>query len=931
MSLHSFTLFKNHRLVALALLLPASMLLTQCAPLLKGTRFASSEATQSLDNPPLLESEAQVRSQQVSDLRYALWFGLGNAPEGFQGRTLIWFTWKGPADSGALSARFSESHPLFLDFEGGSIDSLRINDFSFSSTEAQQLHQQGRIRLPRERLHLGLNRIEIAYTHPYGRNGVGLHRFEDPEDHRVYLYSHSEPFDAHRFFPCFDQPDLKASFELTVEAPQDWTVISNRSEREVVNFDGRSSWAFPPTARFSTYLFALHAGPYHSWKSTYRGMPLRLFSRQSMKTYISSAEWFAVTRAGFDYFNSYFKTEYPFLKYDQIIVPEFNAGAMENVAAVTFSERLAFRSQPTAAQRRSRATTILHEMAHMWFGNLVTMKWWNGLWLNESFATFASVQALEHLAHSHPELRSASWTQALRENPGHDLFNEKKWAYRADQVSTTHPIETPVPDTDEASSHFDGITYNKGAAVLKQLAFRLGPEAFQRGLSLYFHRYAFSNTDAGQFWATLEEASGTSLKKWPGEWLESSGVNTLEVQWQCDDQKRIRSLTLLQGNTPTSAQLRTHDTQLALYDDRSRIIATLRAQYSGETTDVRSAHGLRCPAWVSPNHQDQDYVEVRLDPVTRRFLQLTSSTQSPLRQGPSLLTRDQLWYSLWRDVLDGRLSANEYATLAFRDALDETDPALLGSILRRLHSGSPEISVWTLLNPAEAQALSRRLHEKARTKLWSAKSPDLKRRWWQLALRTAEAAEDALWLQAIISGKTPVPHFVVDQERRWEGLEAWARISQPDWSAWETAFAQEKTKDRSDAGRKWALALSAARATARNKKAAIEQALSKTLSLSELRTTIGSLWWKNLEQLVPELENQYFSLLPTIFQGRTSEEASSLLGGLYPYSCGSRGLSQLQAFLGKNPQLPASALKTLKWIRDEESRCYSLRSKTTGQ
>ncbi|MBU6376836.1 MAG: aminopeptidase N, partial [Bdellovibrionales bacterium] len=550
------------------------------------------------------------------------------------------------------------------------------------------LYNGFRLRLPIELLTQGQNRVQIAYSQSYSRNGTGIHRFEDRADQRVYLYSHSEPYDANRIFPCFDQPDLKAIYELTVEAPADWAVISNAADREVVNFDGRASWSFQATPPFSTYLFALHAGPYEVWKSDYQGTPLRLFSRKSLKNQVQPKDWFEVTKAGLEFFSTQFGYRYPFYKYDQILVPEFNAGAMENVAAVTFNDYLAFRSKPTQSQLRGRAETILHELAHMWFGNLVTMRWWNGLWLNESFATYAADWALESLSREHPFFRSSAWAQVYRDNPGSELFQDKKWAYWSDQSITTHSIDVPVENTDQAESHFDGITYNKGASALKQLAYFLGEEDFQEGLQRYFQNYAYKNSTVLHFLGALQESSGKKLETWLQEWLESPGANTVEVRFVCGDTKKITEFELLQGNAPHSTRLRTHRTQVALYNQSSQLQSVLSVTYSGEKTAVTEAIGKPCPAWVNPNHGDYDYSVTRIDPRSREFLLKSEGSQSPLAGKVSLLTRDQLWHALWLATLEGTLSGAQFSDLFFRTGIKEADPTLLGSLLRRMYSTS---------------------------------------------------------------------------------------------------------------------------------------------------------------------------------------------------------------------------------------------------
>ncbi len=287
-------------------------------------------------------------------------------------------------------------------------------------------------------------------------------------------------------FPCFDQPDLKAVYSLKADAPADWRVISTAGEEKTEVSGARKTWTFAKTQKLSTYVFSVHAGPYHVWTSSAGAIPLRLFARESLAKYVPAGEWLELTRQGLDFYGAYFDLPYPFKKYDQILVPDFNEGAMENVGAVTFGERYVSRSTQTLEEREETADTILHEMAHMWFGDLVTMKWWNGLWLNESFATYMSA-----LAQSRATRYTRSWQSFFAA--------EKQWAYETDQRATTHPIEGDVADTGHAFADFDGITYGKGASVLKQLAYLLGEEKFRDGVRLYLKEHAYGNAEEKDF------------------------------------------------------------------------------------------------------------------------------------------------------------------------------------------------------------------------------------------------------------------------------------------------------------------------------------------------------------------------------------------------------------------------------------------------
>src|SRR5688572_17549589 len=373
------------------------------------------------------------------------------------------------------------------------------------------------------------NEIVVTADHAYEHTGVGLHRFVDPVDGAVYLHTQFEPFDAHRVFPCFDQPDLKATFSFEVEAPAGWEVISNGavSARPADGAAGR--WQFATTEKMSTYITALVAGPYHFVHRTHfpggsgvspgeRSIGMGLYCRQSLAQYLDADEIFDVTAAGFDFFEEAFGQPYAFGKYDQLFVPEFNFGAMENAGCVTFSERHIFRSKVTEAEREARADTILHEMAHMWFGDLVTMRWWDDLWLNESFATFASYLGLVEATRFR-----AAWTTFASA--------WKTWAYRQDQLPSTHPIVADAPDIETMKTNFDGITYAKGASVLRQLVAWVGQKEFLDGVRNYFARHAWGNTELPDFLGALEEASGRDLGSWASEWLSQAGVNTLRTQF----------------------------------------------------------------------------------------------------------------------------------------------------------------------------------------------------------------------------------------------------------------------------------------------------------------------------------------------------------------------------------------------------------------
>ena len=376
----------------------------------------------------------------------------------------------------------------------------------------------------------------------YSNTGEGLHRFVDPVDGEVYLYSQFETADAKRMFACFDQPDLKATFDVVVTAPAHWQVISNGATA-AVDTDGSGNGdvavhTFTTTPRMSTYLVALIAGPYAVWRDTYTDqhgdIPLGIFCRASLAEFMDAERLFTETKQGFDFYHANFGVPYAFGKYDQLFVPEFNAGAMENAGAVTFLEDYVFRSKVTRASYERRAETVLHEMAHMWFGDLVTMRWWDDLWLNESFATFASV-----LCQADATEYSEAWTTFANV--------EKSWAYRQDQLPSTHPVAADIPDLHAVEVNFDGITYAKGASVLKQLVAYVGLDHFLSGLRDYFAAHAFGNATFDDLLSALEKASGRDLSDWGRQWLKTTGLNTLRADFDVDDSGRFTRFEIRQG------------------------------------------------------------------------------------------------------------------------------------------------------------------------------------------------------------------------------------------------------------------------------------------------------------------------------------------------------------------------------------------------
>ncbi len=583
----------------------------------------------------------------------------------------------------------------------------------------------------------------------YDATGDGFHAFIDPEDGATYLYSNLEPYSAHRIFPCFDQPDIKATYRLLVTAPERWQVVSAEAPSQTTFVSGeRRMFDFPRSKTFSTYLFSLIAGPYVRLESAHDGIPLGLYGRASMRTELerSADEIFEITGQGLDYYADLFGRRFPFGKYDQLFVPEFNAGAMENVGAVTFNDAFLFRDPPTYAQRLVRGEVVLHELAHMWFGDLVTMRWWDDLWLNETFATYLSYRCL---------------ADATRFDDAWHVFNGqmRPAAYRQDQLVTTHPVATHVEHTDQAVGNFDAITYEKGAAVIKQLVATLGDDAFRRGLHAYVDRHAWGNATLADFLGALGEAAGRSLDDWARLWLQTPSLNTIGVDWSVAD-GRIADLELRQTAPAEHATLRPHATSLGLVSpDMER--GTLRVDaipvhIEGARTAVPDAIGRPAPVFVYPNHGDHDYALAELDPVSLDF------ALERLPELPDALLRQQVWSTLWEMVRGASLRSTEYLEAVRQFAPRETDRSLLQSIVdralvaqRRFVPAAQLDETATALTNAAIAALRDRVDGDGRLV------------WARTAAAAAATTADIVTLLDLVDGRWSVDGFEPDQQLRW--------------------------------------------------------------------------------------------------------------------------------------------------------------------
>jgi aminopeptidase N len=825
------------------------------------------------------ERHALHRADLIANVRYELEFSLdAKAPE-YTGTSSIVFTMHRPA-------------PITVDFDGGKVIKLIAN------RKVQTAKYSGRyLEIPAEMLVAGVNELEIQFSHPYSSDGVGLTRWVDPEDQRVYLFTDFEPYLANTLFPCFDQPDLKATYRIDVEAPKKWQVITGAPDHQIEDLGSRNRWMFQETQRFSTYLFSLHAGEYAVADARAGDVPLRLYSRQALAKYVDAEEWFDITRRGLEFFSKEFGVAYPFGKYDQVIAPAMNYEAMENVGAVTFSENFVFRSPPTVDQREKRARVILHEMAHMWFGNLVTMRWWDDLWLNESFAT--------HLA-SLAVARATTFTKSELDTQ----VRSKHFAYLEDQQITTHPIEAIVRNTEDAFSNFDSITYGKGAAALAQISFAVSEEKFREGVRLYFSRHAFANADRSDFIAALEEAANVSLAGWTEEWLRTAGVNGVRPELKCEGDT-IASLDLLQTAPERHSRLRTHRTRVALFSNLAQP-DVIDVTYSGSRTRVDAAKGKPCPLVVLPNYDDHDYVKLLLDPITLATVKLD------LRDLRDPLARAMLWHALWEMVRDAKLSMPEFLEIAYAQLPDETEPVVLEAVLAMLHGGEDRSAALLAYLPPgspDAEKLDRFLEEHT-----AKAQPDLQKTWFDAYVACASSRAAALNLVRVSQGFPKFPGLVLDQDRRWAVLARVAALGTPT----DALVKKELAKDPSDLGRRSALAVRASSRDEKQKKKLLAELA--TLPMADAIVVIDHLFPLGQQALHEKLLGDAFFTSGMELAKKRDSEFMSRYVGLIPATCTEKSVARLKQQVGRT-ELPDLLKRPLAVALEEDQRCLAARTR----
>jgi aminopeptidase N len=827
----------------------------------------------------LTRIEAAERKAVVQTHSYEVKLNLTTGPEVFRSETKVTFS----ATPGAST---------FIDFITKTVHSVKLNGVEL---DVDAVNDGVRIQLPELQ---ASNTLVVVADALYTNTGEGLHRFVDPVDGEVYLYSQFEVPDSRRVFAVFEQPDLKATFQFTVTTPSDWTVISNSPTPEPIfsgPIDGESlkdsvTYVFDPTPVLSSYITAIIAGPYQGETSELtsadgRTIPLGVYARKSLVPYLDAGYIFEKTKQGFAFFESKFGYPYPFAKYDQVFVPEFNAGAMENAGAVTHTEAYVFRSKVTDAVRERRVVTILHELAHMWFGDLVTMKWWNDLWLNESFAEYASTLATAE---------ATEWVEAWATFAS----TEKSWAYNQDQLPSTHPIVAQIRDLEDVQVNFDGITYAKGASVLKQLVAWVGQEAFLAGVHEYFVKHEYSNTELVDLLSELEKTSGRDLADWSAKWLETAGVNTLRPEIETDASGRITSFAVLQSAEADYPTIRPHRLAIGFYtlsadsNGGDTLTRTHRVELDvdGERTEVAGLVGLDQPDLVLLNDDDLAYAKIRLD---ERSLQ---TAVAHLGKIDSELARSILWGAVWDATRDAEAKASDFVQLVLNNVGAETGSTTMRTALNQL-----VLSVGAYVAPAKRESAA----IAAADGVWALAQQaepgsDAQFQFVKVFAQLARTDEQLATVAGLRDGSVTLPGLEVDTDLGWELLQSLVTGCKAGADDIDAALAGDNTAS----GNQAAAHARAALPTPDGKAAAWASVVDEEGAPNLIVRATGAGFQRahDRELLAPYI-GKYFDSVRTIWETRSYAIAAGLINGLFPFTLANDELAAAtRAWVEANPE-----------------------------
>jgi aminopeptidase N len=818
----------------------------------------------------LTRQEASDRASKIHVHNYLVELDVTVDEKTFQSKTTVHF------DSN------TNGYDSFIDAQMASIQSIELNG---EALDPKTHSDKDRIQLPNLQ---NQNILIVTALGKYSNTGEGLHRFVDPVDQEVYLYTQFEVPDSRRVFAVFEQPDLKANFEFKITASSKWQVISNSPTPEPKELgEEKALWEFAPTPRISSYITALIAGPYSIWRDELTSLsglqvPLGVFCRSSLAEYMDADYIFEKTKQGFKFYEELFDVPYPFEKYDQLWVPDFNAGAMENAGAVTFTESYVFRSAVTDATKERRVVTILHELAHMWFGDLVTMRWWNDLWLNESFAEYASTLATAE---------ATEWTEAWTTFAS----LEKNWAYRQDQLPSTHPIVAEINDLEDVQVNFDGITYAKGASVLKQMVAWVGQEPFMKGVSNYFKKHQWSNTELPDLLVELEKESGRDLKAWSKLWLETAGVNTLKPEIEYDSQGLVSSFKVIQTAIEDHPTIRPHRMAIGFFELNGQTLDRyhqVEVDIDGPITDIKELVGVRKPDLALLNDLDLAYAKIRLDESSR---EVALANLSGIKDS---LARTLVWTAAWDATRDGEAPAREFIELVLTHIGHETESTTMLTLLRQL------VTTGNLYVSQSCRNTTLELIAGGLIKLADVAKAgsDSQLQFTKYVPQFARTAAQLDWVESLLTGTRALEGLTIDQDVRWEllnGLVVGGRYGQ-------AQIDSELKRDNTANGQKFAAAAKAGIPSA-EAKAAAWTTLIYTEDYSNTLINSASMAFGRVNDpaLLEPYIQKYLDAAQGIWDSRSYQIAAYLLNNLYPIGLANQALADATRAFIEKPEVKA--------------------------
>lgn len=838
----------------------------------------------------LTREQAEKRKKQVKSVHYDLLIELAKKTDAYKGKTLIQIELNHVTDD------------LTIDANLKNIGSVKVN----GKPLAKYNLRVGSFDIPKNILSKKMD-IEVVYSTTANQESRGFRRIKDAVDNEEYLFTDFEPYFAHWMFPCLDQPDLKATYKLTVKAPQEWKIIHNEMISSETLEGELKTTVFNKTPSFSTYTFFLGAGPYVEWKDKAGNIPLFLHARKSLAKFMDPENMFATIKSGLKFFAEYYDYPYPYSKYGQIFVPDLPMNAVESAGAVTFAEYFIFVSPVSSVRKEARDNIILHEIAHMWFGNLVTMKWWSDLWLKESFATYSATLAQTR------EIKS--------EFAPIDFLNSKHWGLWQDLMSTSHPIESEIPDVRSARGIFDGITYAKGASALKQLHFYVGEDGFKKGVRSYFKKYALGNADRAEFIQSIAEASGTDLNEWSQKWLQTSGPNRVRIEVQCQKNK-ITETTVIQERS-SSGHLSPHRTLFGFFKpgkDQFSKVSNYDVVYSGEKKVTNEINGQECPQFILPNMNDEDYGVYVLD---KNSLRLASQALTKL---PDPLSRYQLWFILMQMVKDAELAPMQFMDMAKEAFKFEKDENLLIYLFARTTNIRDFHQIYfQFLTIKQRTAVSKDLEKIFWQRFQAAPEGSALQNLFFEAYRTfSQSKESQDRLVDIVHMKTKIPGINIDPERRWRIYRALSLNGHPQALRY---IEDEMNFDKSMLAKNVGIGARASFPDVKIKEEIFKKLfIPHALGYNEMFNAAQNFQDPNHPEIMEKFVDEYFNALTTL-KWSSLDDFVKIAFFMFPIEICTKEVEQKSETSFKKAQnLSSIARKAWMEAHDELKRCVKVRS-----